>query len=146
MNINRVVLSGNLTRDAEMRSTRNGSSVLNFRIASNDRKLNKQTNQWEDVPNYVDCSIFGKRAENVEPFLRRGIKVCVEGKLRWSKFDTRDGGTREKLEVIVDELELMTAKSAEPRERAQESVQMAQETAQSWLASDDLSNNDVIPF
>ena len=109
--INRVVISGNLTRDAELKSTRSGSCVLNFTIAVNDRRKNAQSGQWEDVPNYVDCVMFGKRAEGIEPYLRKGIKVCIEGKLRWSKFETSAGDTREKLEVIVDELELMTAKS-----------------------------------
>ena len=107
MSINRVVISGNLTRDPELRQTAGGLPVLGFSVAVNDRRKNQQTGEWEDVPNFVDCTMFGSRAASVAKFLSKGAKVAIEGKLRWSQWE-KDGQKRSKLEVIVDELEFMS--------------------------------------
>ena len=109
MSINRVVISGNLTRDPELRSTASGLPVLGFGVAVNDRRKNQQTGEWEDYPNFVDCTMFGTRAESVSQFLHKGSKVAIEGKLRWSQWE-RDGQKRSKIEVIIDELEFMTSR------------------------------------
>ena len=63
MSINRVVVSGNLTRDPELRVTPGGTQVLGFGVAVNDRRRNQQTGEWEDYPNFIDCTMFGNRAE-----------------------------------------------------------------------------------
>ena len=107
MSINRVCVTGNLTRDPELRATQSGSQVLSFGIAVNDRRKNQQTGEWEDYPNFVDCTMFGTRAEAVSRFLAKGSKVAIEGKLRYSSWE-RDGERRSKLEVIVDEIEFMS--------------------------------------
>lgn len=107
MSINRCILSGNLTRDPELRSTAGGTSILSFGIAVNDRRKNSQTGEWEDYPNFVDCTMFGARAEAVGSFLAKGSKVAIEGKLRYSSWE-KDGERRSKLEVIVDEIEFMS--------------------------------------
>lgn len=107
MSINRVVISGNLTRDPEMRATTSGMQVLSFGVAVNDRRRNPQTGEWEDYPNFVDCTMFGTRAEAVSRYLSKGSKVAIEGKLRYSSWE-RDGQRRSKLEVIVDEIEFMS--------------------------------------
>ena len=109
MSINRVTISGNLTRDAELRQTQGGTSVLSIPVAVNDRRRNQQTNEWEDHANFVDCVLFGRRAEALAPKLRKGQKVAIEGKLRYSSWE-RDGQRRSKLEVMVDEVELMSPK------------------------------------
>jgi len=109
MSINRVIISGNLTRDPELRSTASGLPVLGFGVAVNDRRKNQQTGEWEDYPNFVDCTMFGTRAEAVSRFLSKGSKVAIEGKLRWSQWE-RDGQKRSKIEVIVDELEFMSSR------------------------------------
>ena len=107
MSINKVVISGNLTRDPELRSTANGFPVLGFGVAVNDRRRNQQTGEWEDYPNFIDCTMFGTRAESVAKFLSKGSKVAIEGKLRWSQWE-RDGQKRSKIEVVVDEIEFMS--------------------------------------
>ena len=111
MSINKVVISGNLTRDPELRSTAGGLSVLSMGVAVNDRRRNQQTGEWEDYPNFIDCTMFGKRAESVSRFLSKGSKVAIEGKLRYSSWE-RDGQRRSKIEVIVDEIEFMTARGS----------------------------------
>ena len=110
MSINRVVISGNLTRDPELRSTQGGMEILALGVAVNDRRKNQQTGEWEDVPNFVDCVMFGNRAKSVSRFLSKGSKVAIEGKLRWSQWE-RDGQKRSKIEVIVDEIEFMTSRA-----------------------------------
>ena len=107
MSINRVCVTGNLTRDPELRSTQSGSQVLSFGIAVNDRRRNAQTGEWEDYPNFVDCTMFGTRAEKIANYIAKGSKVAIDGKLRYSSWE-RDGERRSKLEVIVDEIEFMS--------------------------------------
>ena len=113
MSINKVLISGNLTRDPELRSTASGTSVLGFGVAVNDRRRNQQTGEWEDYPNFIDCTMFGARAESVSRFLSKGSKVAIEGKLRWSQWE-RDGQRRSKIEVIVDEIEFMSSRNNGP--------------------------------
>lgn len=107
MSINRVSITGNLTRDPELRVTAGGTQVLFFGVAVNDRRRNPQTGEWEDYPNFVDCTMFGTRVEAVSRFLAKGNKVAIEGKLRYSSWE-KDGQRRSKLEVIVDEIEFMS--------------------------------------
>lgn len=121
MSINRVCITGNLTRDAALRATRDGSQVLRMGVAVNDRRKNPQTQQWEDVPNFVDCVMFGSRAEKLAQYLTKGAKVAVEGRLRYSSWE-KDGQKRSKLEVVIDEIELMGA-----RQDAQSQAPLRQE-------------------
>lgn len=107
-NINRVNISGNLTRDPELRGAASGTQVLSFGVAVNDRRRNQQTGEWEDVPNFVDCVMFGNRATALADMLRKGNKVAVEGKLRYSSWEAKDGTKRSKLEVVVDEVEFLS--------------------------------------
>ena len=111
MSINRVIISGNLTRDPELRQTQSGMAVLSFGVAVNDRRKNPSTGEWEDYPNFVDCTMFGARANSLANYLSKGTKVSIEGKLRWSQWE-RDGQKRSKLEVIVDELEFMSSRNS----------------------------------
>lgn len=104
-NINRVIISGRLTRDPEVRSTAGGTTVMGLGVAVNDRRRNQQTGQWEDYTNYIDCTMFGNRAESLSHILTKGMLVCIEGRLRWSQWE-RDGQKRSKIEVIVDEVEM----------------------------------------
>lgn len=109
MSINRVVVSGNLTRDPELRATPGGAQVLGFGVAVNDRRRNQQTGEWEDYPNFIDCTMFGNRAEALSRILRKGMKVAIEGKLRYSSWEDKNGGgRRSKVEIIPDEVVLMS--------------------------------------
>lgn len=112
MSINRVFISGNLTRDPELRSTASGMAVLGFGVAVNDRRKNQRTGEWEDYPNYIDCAVFGARAESLSRMLAKGSKVAVEGHLRYSSWEM-DGQRRRKLEVVAEEIELMQRRDGE---------------------------------
>ena len=111
MSINVVNISGNLTRDSELRRTAGGTAILGFGVAVNDRRKNQQTGEWEDYPNFVDCTMFGTRAEKLAGMLTKGTKVCIIGKLRYMSWE-KDGLHRSKIEVIVDDIELMSRRDA----------------------------------
>ena len=146
MSINRTIVSGNLTRDPEVRATAAGTQVLSFTVAVNDRRKNQQTGEWEDHANFVGCTMFGARAEAVGRYLSKGSKVCVEGKLRYSAWEDRDGGKRSRLEVIVDEIEFMSRQSAEHgnppyvAERPQAPQAYAPQPAPQWSAAQAYQN------
>ncbi|MCQ2751689.1 MAG: single-stranded DNA-binding protein [Coriobacteriales bacterium] len=109
MSINRVVITGNLTRDPELRTTPNGTSVLNIGVAVNDRRRNAQSGEWEDYANFIDCTMFGKRAEAVSNYLKKGSKVAIEGKLHYGSWeDKTTGQRRSKVDVTIDEIEFMS--------------------------------------
>ena len=131
MSINRVAITGNLTRDPELRYAQNGTPILDMGVAVNDRARNQQTGEWEDRPNFVDLTMFGKRAEAVAPYLSKGSKVAVEGRLRWSQWQAKDGSKRSKLEVVVDEIEFMSrdgaARTGAPQQHAGYAPQPAQQ-------------------
>lgn len=109
MSINRVIISGNLTREPELRRTQSGLGILSFGVAVNDRRRNPQ-GEWEDYANFIDCTMFGARGEALARILKKGMKVSLEGKLRWSQWE-RDGQKRSKIEVIVDEVEFMSQRN-----------------------------------
>ena len=125
MSINRVNITGNLTRDPELRATAGGTQILSFGVAVNNRRKNPQTGAWEDVPNFVDCIVFGQRAEAVSRFISKGSKVAIEGKLRFSSWETKDGDRRSKLEVIVDEIDFLSRQGQQVTSPAAEAAKVA---------------------
>lgn len=143
MSINRVNISGNLTRDPELRVTTSGTQVLSFGVAVNDRRRNPQTGDWEDYPNFVDCTMFGTRAETVNRYLSKGSKVAIEGKLRYSSWE-KNGERRSKIEVVVDEIEFMSREGYGTQETtAQPQTVMGSVAAQATMP--DLYDEDI-PF
>lgn len=109
MSINRVVITGNLTRDPELRATPSGTSVLTIGVAVNDRRKNPQSGEWEDVPNYFNVVVFGRRADSLSNLIAKGSKIGVEGKLRWRSWD-KDGERRSTIEIVADDIELFGQK------------------------------------
>lgn len=127
MSINCVAISGNLTRDPELRATAGGTEVLQFGVAVSERVKNLQTGEWEDRPNFVDCVMFGKRAASVSRFISKGSKVAIEGRLRYSSWETQDGSKRSKLEVVADEIEFMSqGNQQQPQHQRQTAMQAPQ--------------------
>lgn len=123
MTINSVTLSGNLTRDLEVRPTPSGFPVGQVGVAVNERRKNPQSGEYEDKPNFFDLVILGDRASKLAPYLVRGTKVTVSGKLRYSSWE-KDGQKRSKVDVLVDDLEFMSR-----REGGQQAYQPAPQQA-----------------
>lgn len=103
-NINHVILSGNLTREPDIKYSPAGACILEFGIAVNDSRKN-QNGQWENYANFFDCTVFGKRAEALSEILAKGMKVTVSGRLHYSAWE-KDGQKRSKVSVNVDAVEL----------------------------------------
>lgn len=152
MSINRVFLTGNLTRDPDLRATASGLPVMSVGIAVNDRRKNQQTGEWEDYPNYIDCTMFGARAEAVSKYLSKGSKVAIEGKLRWSQW-MKDDEKRSGISVIIDQIEFLF--SRKEIERDQDIVEEASEPYQTQMEGMDDAQvgpysgsiyNEDIPF
>lgn len=145
MSINYATISGNLTRSPELRTTQGGTEVLTIGVAVNDRWKNPQSGEWEDRPNFIDCTMFGKRASSVSRFLSRGTKVCVTGKLRQSTWQDKSGQKRSKVEIIVDEIEFMSRKDSAGGSQQNDSVQqVVEDTFQGAVVSQ--YEQDDIPF
>ena len=111
-NVNMVTLSGNLTRDPELRMTRAGLPVLAFSIAVNEPVKVSET-EWDTRANFFDCTVFGKRGEGLSKFLKKGHKVCVSGTLRQERWE-QDGRTRSAVRVICKEVDPMPRADAHP--------------------------------
>ena len=111
-NINRVVITGNLTRDPELRSIPNGTSVCGLRVAVNGRKKDAESGQWVDKANYFDVTVFGAQGENCAQYLAKGRPVAVEGRLNWREWEAQDGGKRQSVDIIADTVQFLGSRDA----------------------------------
>ena len=99
-NINEVFVAGNVTRDPEFRQTNGGASILNFSIAVNDYAKDG------DYTNFFDVTMFGLQADALADIIKKGMKLTIHGKLRYSSWENQDGERRSKVEIIAREVEL----------------------------------------
>jgi single-strand DNA-binding protein len=107
-NVNVVVVTGNLTRDPELRSTPGGTSVCKLRVAVNSRRKDGQSGQWVDKPNYFDVTVWGAQGENCANYLSKGRPVAVEGRLDWREWEAKDGGgKRQSVEIIANSVQFL---------------------------------------
>lgn len=138
MSLNKITLSGNLGADAELRYTNGGNPVVSFSLAVNERTPNGD-GSWSEYTNWPDCVMFGKRAEALAPWLRKGTKISLLGRIHTRSYQ-KDGKNVKRWEVRVDDVELMQYK----REQ-QTPVQDEPPAPQVQAQSPDLYDNDV-PF
>ena len=106
-NINRVIITGNLTRDPETRSTGSGSTVCSLRVACNGRRRNPQTQDWEDAPNYFDVSVWGAQGENCQRYLSKGRGIAVDGRLQWREWTDKEGNKRQSVDIVADSVQFL---------------------------------------
>jgi single-strand DNA-binding protein len=105
-NINVVVVTGNLTRDPELRQLQSGTSVCKMRIAVNTRRKSQDGN-WEDKPNYFDVTVWGAQGENCASYLSKGRPVAINGRLEWREWEGQDGNKRQSVEIIADTVQFL---------------------------------------
>ena len=106
-NVNVVVITGNLTKDPELRSTTGGMSVCEMRVAVNSRRKD-QSGQWVDKPNFFDVVVFGAQGENCANYLSRGRPVAVEGRLDWREWEAKEGGgKRQAVQIIANSVQFL---------------------------------------
>jgi single-strand DNA-binding protein len=106
-NINRVVLTGNLTRDPELRSLPSGSSVCSLRVACNTRRKDNASGEWVDKPNYFDVTVWGAQGENCARYLSKGRPVAIDGRLEWREWEAQDGNKRQAVEIIAESVQFL---------------------------------------
>jgi single-strand DNA-binding protein len=107
-NINRVVITGNLTRDPELRTlSSSGNSVCSLRVACNGRRKNNETQQWEDQPNYFDVTVWGAQGENCAKYLTKGRPVAIDGRLQWREWTDKDGNKRQSVDIIAESVQFL---------------------------------------
>src|SRR5919205_2896351 len=109
-NINRVVLTGNLTRDPELRSLPSGMAVCSLRIASNTRRKDWSTGEWVDKPNYFDVTIWGRQGENAAQYLSKGRPVALDGRLEWREWQDQQGNKRQSVEIVADNIQFLSSR------------------------------------
>ena len=107
VNINSVVITGNLTRDPELRSTPGGTAVCKLRVAVNSRRKDGQTGEWIDKPNYFDVTVWGAQGENCANYLSKGRPVAVDGRLDWREWEAQDGTKRQAVEIIANSVQFL---------------------------------------
>jgi single-strand DNA-binding protein len=104
-NINRVIITGNLTRDPELRSTSGGTPVCSLRVAVNSRR--KEGDQWVDKPNYFDITVWGAQGENCAQYLAKGRPVAIDGRLNWREWEDKEGNKRQTIDIIADSVQFL---------------------------------------
>jgi single-strand DNA-binding protein len=105
-NINRVTITGNLTRDPELRHLQSGTPVCKLRVAVNSRRKD-QSGEWVDKPNYFDVTVWGAQGENCANYLSKGRPVAVDGRLDWREWEDQNGNKRQSVEIIADTVQFL---------------------------------------
>src|SRR3954465_9284202 len=105
-NINRVVLTGNLTHDPELRHTNSGTAVCSLRIAVNTRRKDA-TGNWIDKPNYFDVTVWGQQGENCAQYLAKGRPLAIDGRLEWREWEDKEGHKRQSVDIIADSVQFL---------------------------------------
>jgi single-strand DNA-binding protein len=112
-NINRVTVTGNLTRDPELRSTGGGTSVCSLRVAVNSRRKD-QGGQWVDKPNYFDVTVWGQQGENCAQYLSKGRPVAIDGRLDWREWEAKDGTKRQAVQIVAESVQFLGSRDSAP--------------------------------
>lgn len=105
-NLNRVMLMGNLTRDPELKYTPANQAVANLGIAIN-RKWKNQAGEQQEETTFIDCEAWGKTAEVLNQYLKKGRPVYIEGRLKLDQWEDKDGGKRSKIKVVVENFQFI---------------------------------------
>ena len=105
-NINRVVLTGNLTTEPELRNLPSGMSVCKLRVACNTRRKGA-SGEWEDKPNYFDVTVWGAQGENCARYLAKGRPVAIDGRLEWREWETENQGKRQAVDIVADSVQFL---------------------------------------
>lgn len=105
-NINRVVLTGNLTSDPDLRSLQSGTAVCKLRLAVNTRRKGGD-GSWEDKANYFDVTVWGAQGENCARYLAKGRPVAIDGRLEWREWNDQQGNKRQSVEIVADTVQFL---------------------------------------
>jgi len=106
---NKVILAGNLTRDPELRYTPKGTAIARLGIACN-RKWKSETGEMKEEVTFVDVDAFGKTAETIGQYLKKGRPILIEGRLRYDTWEDKQSGQKKsKLGVVLENFQFLDA-------------------------------------
>ncbi len=109
--VNKVILIGNLGADPEVRYTQSGTAVANVRLATTDSRRDKETGDFVDTTEWHRVVFFGRTAEVVQEYLRKGSQIYVEGRIQTRKWQDRDGNDRYTTEIVADQMQMLGGRS-----------------------------------
>ncbi|MFP3637462.1 single-stranded DNA-binding protein [Paraburkholderia sp. SIMBA_054] len=109
--VNKVILVGNLGADPEVRYLPSGDAVANIRLATTDRYKDKQSGEFKESTEWHRISFFGRLAEIVSEYLKKGSSVYIEGRLRTRKYQAQDGTDRYSTEIVADQMQMLGGRS-----------------------------------
>jgi len=115
-NVNVVVITGNLTRDPDLRHTGAGTAVCNLRVAVNSRR--KEGDEWVDKPNYFDVTVWGAQGVNCDTYLEKGRPVAIEGRLDWREYKDKDDNDRQAVQIIANTVQFLGYKPKDGEDEA----------------------------
>ncbi|MFV0259447.1 MAG: single-stranded DNA-binding protein [Acidimicrobiales bacterium] len=101
---NNVTVTGNATREPELRFTPSGQAVASFGVAVNRRWQNRQTQEWEESVSFFDITTWAQLAENVAESVGKGTRVTITGRLDQRSWETPEGDKRSKVEIVADDV------------------------------------------
>ena len=145
-NINRVTITGNLTRDPELRSTPGGTSVCSLRVAVNSRRKDGESGQWVDKPNYFDVTVWGAQGENCAQYLAKGRPVAIDGRLNWREWEAQDGGKRQTVDIIADSVQFLGSRDGAPQTNGSGESDLQADTSDYDPVAVGGGSDDDIPF
>jgi single-strand DNA-binding protein len=105
--VNKVILVGNLGADPEVRYLPSGDAVANIRLATTDRYKDKQSGEFKEMTEWHRVAFFGRLAEIVNEYLKKGSAVYIEGRLRTRKYQGQDGQDRYSTEIVADQMQML---------------------------------------
>jgi single-strand DNA-binding protein len=144
-NLNKVLLMGNLTKNPEIRYLPSGMAVAAFGLAVNRRWKNQQGEQQEEAT-FIDLEAFGKPAETMNQYLRKGSSVYIEGRLKLDQWDDQNGNKRTKMKVVVESFQFIDGKPAGEQSLQQGRPVGGAKTGQTVLHRQDDDDSDGVPF
>lgn len=151
-NINSVTITGNLTRDPELRSTGGGTSVCSLRVAVNESRKD-QNGEWGERANYFDVTVWGKQGESCAQYLAKGRPIAVEGRLEWQEWEAKDGsGKRQKVQIVANRVQFLGGKpdgqggGGQSQQQQQQSQGGATDTSDFESGGGGSGSDDDIPF
>jgi single-strand DNA-binding protein len=144
-NLNKVMLMGNLTRDPELRYLPSNAAVVGFGMAIN-RRWKNQAGESQDEVAFVDLEAFGRTAEVLNQYVKKGDPIYIEGRLKLDQWQDRDGNTRSKPKVVVESFEFLKGRDAAPGSPRRDDDRQPARSAGTRQGADTGRKQDAQPF
>ena len=138
----KAIITGNLTRDPELRSTPNGASVCSFSVAVNRTYRDASGEQKEDV-SFIDCSAWGKTGETIAQYCKRGSGILVSGRLEQRSYETKEGEKRSRVEIVVDDFNFVGGGNADVSADSGSSSSSRKSSSKKSAPAEDIAPEDI---